>query len=231
MANKVLLAYGICDGLFVLMGIFMLAFSVIVQNIQDEIPENGRQAARNLLYQRFPLTAGIANAVLVFLTFVVTLPGIITPARIWLKLGGYMTTVCAMFSLIVGLYLWILTLKTREDFAPIYAAQSVPVKILMQTTFNCCGYFNSTGGPGMPGLAFERDSAVCPSPAAAALMRGCAAPITAFANVFIDNIFTAMFGMVGIDAVFIIATACLLKERKERERFRHIDSKSQLGRF
>lgn len=56
MANKVLLAYGICDGLFVLMGVFMLSFSVIVQNIQNEIPENGRQAARNLLYQRFPLT-------------------------------------------------------------------------------------------------------------------------------------------------------------------------------
>lgn len=225
MANKVLLAYGICDGLFVLMGIFMLSFSVIVQNIQNEIPENGRQAARNLLYQRFPLTAGIVNAVMIFITFLFTLPGIITPARIWLKLGGYMVTICAMFSMIIGLYLWILTLRTRVDFAPIFAAQPNNIKGLMQTTFNCCGYFNSTSPP------FERD-AVCPSPAAAALMRGCATPITAFANVFIDNIFTAVFGMVGIDAVFIVATACLLKERKERERFRHIDSKTNaLGRF
>jgi len=57
-------------------------------------------------------------------------------------------------------------------------------------------------------------------------MRGCATPITSFANIFLDDIFTAVFGMVGIDAVFIMATACLLKERKERERFRHIDEKS-----
>jgi len=56
MANKVALAYMASDFLFVLMGIFMLSFSVIVENIRMEAPENGRQAARNLLYQRFPLT-------------------------------------------------------------------------------------------------------------------------------------------------------------------------------
>jgi len=226
MANKVTLAYVIADGLFLLMGVFMLAFSVIVQNIQNEVATEGRQAARNLLYQRFPLTAGIANAVIVFVTFLITLPGLATPARVWLKMGGYMATVSAFFSLIIGLYLWILTLKTKEDFAPLYLAQTPAVQELMQTSFNCCGYFNSSSP------AFVTD-ATCPSPAAAALMRGCATPITSFANIFLDDIFTAVFGMVGIDAVLIMATACLLKERKERERFRHIDEKSGLsnGRF
>lgn len=56
MANKVALAYIASDFLFVLMGVFMLAFSIVVQNVRFEEPENGRQAARNLLYQRFPLT-------------------------------------------------------------------------------------------------------------------------------------------------------------------------------
>lgn len=56
--SKVLLAYVVADGLFLLMGIFMIAFSVIVQNIQFEVPTEGQQAARNLLYQRFPLTGG-----------------------------------------------------------------------------------------------------------------------------------------------------------------------------
>jgi hypothetical protein len=56
MPNKVALAYMVSDFLFVLMGIFMLAFSIVVQNVRFEEPENGRQAARNLLYQRFPLT-------------------------------------------------------------------------------------------------------------------------------------------------------------------------------
>jgi len=76
--------------------------------------------------------------------------------------------------------------------------------------------------------AFVTD-AVCPSPASAAMTKGCATPITSFANIFVDNIFTAVFGMVGIDVVFVMAAACLLKERKERERFRHIDEKAGMN--
>lgn len=101
-----------------------------------------------------------------------------------------MTIVCALFSMIVGLDLWILTLKTKEDFSQLWMAQSDAVQDLMQTQFQCCGYFNSTSP------AFVTD-ATCPSPAAAALMKGCSAPITSFANIFIDDIFTAVFGMVG----------------------------------
>jgi hypothetical protein len=56
MANKVLLAYVVADGLFVVMGAIMLGFSVVVQNFMFEEPIEGEQAARNLLYQRFPLT-------------------------------------------------------------------------------------------------------------------------------------------------------------------------------
>ncbi|KAJ4298568.1 hypothetical protein N0V88_003598 [Collariella sp. IMI 366227] len=201
MVSKVQLGYVVADGLFVLMGIFIIAFSVIVGNIRDEVPENGKQAARNLFYQQFPLTAGIVNAVFIFATFLVTLPGLATSSRKWLKLAGYMSVVCALYTMVLGLILWLQTLKIRGDFAPLFAAQSDEVKSLMQTT------------------------------AAAAVMRGCATPISSFANVFLDNIFTALFGVVGFDVVFIMATACLLKERKERERFRHIDEKNGFGRI
>lgn len=89
----------------------------------------------------------------------------------------------------------------------------------------------------------------CSSPASAALLRGCAASISSFANLHIDSIFTVLFGIVGefklsflaqlcaetlqtnfphigIDAIFILCIACLLKDRKERERYRHIDEKA-----
>jgi hypothetical protein len=84
--------------------------------------------------------------------------------------------------------------------------------------FNCCGFLNSTSP------AFVTD-ATCPSPATAALLKGCSIALTSFANVFVDNIFTAVFGMVGIDVALIMCIACVLKDRKERERFRHIDEK------
>ncbi|KAK4154832.1 hypothetical protein C8A00DRAFT_32352 [Chaetomidium leptoderma] len=224
MVNKIQLAYVVADGLVLLMGVFILGFSVIVGNIKDETPTNGRQAARNLLYQEFPLTAGIVNAVFVFLTFIVTLPGLATSSRKWLKLASYMAVFCAMFSMILGLFLWILTLKAKDDFAPLFAAQPDNIKSLMQLEFSCCGYLNSTSP------AFITDT-TCPSKAAAAVMRGCATPISSFANVFLDNIFTALFGVVGFDVVFIMATACLLKDRKERERFQHIDEKNGFGRI
>jgi hypothetical protein len=224
MANKIQLAYLVADGLFLLMGVFILSFSVIVSGIRDEIPSNGRQAARNLLYQGFPLTAGIVNAVFIFVTFAVTLPGLATSSRKWIKLASYMSVVCLVFSMVLGLYIWVQTLKLREDFAPLFSAQSNDVKSLMQVEFNCCGYFNSSSP------AFVTD-ATCTSKAAAALMRGCATPISGFANVFLDNIFTALFGAVGFDVIFLMATACLLKDRKERERFQHIDEKNGFGGF
>jgi hypothetical protein len=132
MANKIQLAYLVADGLFLLMGVFILSFSVIVSGIRDEIPSNGRQAARNLLYQGFPLTAGIVNAVFIFVTFAVTLPGLATSSRKWIKLASYMSVVCLVFSMVLGLYIWVQTLKLREDFAPLFSAQSNDVKSLMQ---------------------------------------------------------------------------------------------------
>ena len=218
MANKVLVAYVVADILFVVMGAIMLGFSVIVQQIIDKKPTTGTEAVITLLYSKFPLTAGIVNAIFYFITFVFTIPAIIMPTRGWLKISGYMVVLTALFSLIIGLDLWIITLNTKEQFAVLWSQQTSATQDLMQTSFACCGFFNSTSP------AFVTD-ATCSSPAAAALVRGCAAPISSFANVFIDDIFTGVFGMCGIGGVLVIATSCLSKDRKERQRFRYIDEK------
>ncbi|KAJ2902428.1 putative tetraspanin protein [Zalerion maritima] len=224
MANKILLTYIVADILFVAMGAVEIGFAVIVNNVRDEVPSTGEEAARNLLYQRFPLSAGLVNAIFVFATFALSIPAIIIPTRGWLKVSGVMVSFCSLFTMIVGVYLWVLTLKTKADMSEQWNVQTSDVQDLLQTNFACCGYFNSTSP------AFVTDD-TCPSPAAAALMRGCAAPLTSFANIFIDDIFTALFGMVGIDVVLILATACLLKDRKEQERFRHIDEKAGFRSF
>ena len=56
MRDKVLLSYIIVDGLFVVTGAIMLAFCVIIRNMKFETPTQGDQAARDLVYQQFPLT-------------------------------------------------------------------------------------------------------------------------------------------------------------------------------
>lgn len=63
--------------------------------------------------------------------------------------------------------------------------------------FKCCGYFNSTSS------AFVTNP-TCPSPAAAALLRGCQTSISSFANLLLNNIFTAVFGVVGKLGVFSV---------------------------
>ncbi|KAK8139518.1 hypothetical protein PG984_000641 [Apiospora sp. TS-2023a] len=224
MVNKIMAAFVAADGLFALTGAIMMGFSVVVLNTCFDPPTEGEGAARDLLYRRFPLQAGIANAVMVFVNFALTLPAIATPARGLLKTAGYMIAINAVFSLIIGLDLWITTLKTKQEFFEIWTSQTPQVQSLLQTRFQCCGYFNSTSP------AFITD-ATCPSPAAAKLIKGCAAPLTSFTNVFVDNIFTAVFAFVGVDVLLILATACLMKDRKERERFRHIDEKNGARQF
>lgn len=71
----------------------------------------------------------------------------------------------------------------------------------------------------------------CPNALVAAAQGGCVAPLASYANNFLDIIFTGAFGIVGVDVALIIMTAILLKDRKEKERYRHIDEKSGAGAF
>ncbi|PNP60092.1 hypothetical protein THARTR1_00116 [Trichoderma harzianum] len=224
MPDKVFVATLVANLLFLASGAMELGFSIAAMNIKDRAPTDGQDATRHLIYQQFPLTAGIVNAVFVLATFVFTIPAMALVKRNLLKISGYMITVCGVFTLAVGLYLWIMTLRLKETFEPIYAAQDSSIQSLLQTSFQCCGYLNSTSP------AFVTDS-VCPSPAAATLLRGCSTSMSSFANAFINDLFTAVFGMVGIDALLVLAIACLLKERKEKERYYIIDQKRDYGRL
>lgn len=56
MVNKVLASFVVMDGMFVSMGAIMLGFSIIVQQTCFDTPTEGNEAARDLLYQKFPFT-------------------------------------------------------------------------------------------------------------------------------------------------------------------------------
>lgn len=71
---------------------------------------------------------------MVFVTFALTLPAIAMPTRGWLKLSGYFIVINAIYSVVLGLYLWILTLQTKERFSPVWNIQTSQVQDLMQTS-------------------------------------------------------------------------------------------------
>lgn len=133
MVNKIVATTLGVHGLFLATGCLSLAFSLIVRNLMDMDPNNGEEATRNLLYKEFPLTAGIANGALIIVAFVASLPGLLMPMRGWLKASGYMITLCGLFTLCIGVYLWVMTLNIRDSFFDTYLDQEPAVHDLIQT--------------------------------------------------------------------------------------------------
>jgi hypothetical protein len=224
MSDRILLCYIGLDLLFLLSGVLLLVFSLTTQSQMTKTP-TVQDVAHNLLLMETPLSAGIGNAVLIFVTFVLSLPALVMPTtRGWLKLHGYMVVVCALFTMIIGLDIWFDTLKTRANLLTIWSAQPSTTQSLLQQELVCCGYTNSTSPP------FVVDT-TCPNAQVAASMVGCITPFSKLANNFLDLIFTGAFGIVGIDVVLILGVAIVLKDRKEKARYRVIDEKNGAGAF
>ena len=68
----------------------------------------------------------------------------------------------------------------------------------------------------------------CTNSLVAASLQGCVTPFSNFANNFLDIVFTAAFGIAVLDILLLLSVACLFKDRKERERFKLIDAKSDV---
>jgi hypothetical protein len=72
---------------------------------------------------------------------------------------------------------------------------------------------------------------VCINSLVAAQKGGCIGQFSAFANSYLDMIFTAAFGIVGVDVILILCVAMVLKFRQEQERYKHIDEKNGINGF
>jgi len=209
----------VADFLFLAGGAVLLAFALIQRAEMNEASTEAN-IVRNVLFIYSPSVFGIVNAGFVFFAFLVSIPGLVLPStRGWLKLLGALVLINALFTMIIGLDIWFHTLKTRSEFSSVYAALPKASQSLMQQSLDCCGYENSTSPP------FVTDS-VCTSDATAALKGGCISPFSSKANVILDQIFTAAFAIVGVDGALFLAILMLLQDRKEKERYRHIDEKN-----
>jgi hypothetical protein len=152
-----------------------------------------------------------------FVVFLLALPALfLRTNRTWLHLHAIGVTLTAFVTLGIGLRIWFDTLETHKNLAPLWSKQSPAIQSLLQARFNCCAYNN-------PSL-FIRDQ-TCPTAAVAAQLGPCMVPFGSFANQFLDVVFTAFFGFCAVDLLLLLGTLCLIKERKERERFRRIDLK------
>jgi len=223
-ALTVFSTFVVADFLFLAGGALLLGFALIEDADMGEAMSKSN-IVRNLLFTYSPATAAIVNAGLVFFAFVVSIPGLILPStRGWLRFLAVLVVMSAFFTMIIGLDIWGHTLKTRSEFSTIYATLPPSSQDLIQTQFNCCGYENSTSPPFVP-------STVCSSPTVAASKGGCVSSFTSEINLVLDQIFTSAFAIVGVDAALFLAILMLLQDRKEKERYRHIDEKTGVSGF
>ncbi|KKY14992.1 putative tetraspanin [Phaeomoniella chlamydospora] len=219
MKNGVLYTYLGLDVLAAAGGGIILAVSLITQKNMKAV-QTIDTVATDLLLSTTPLKAGVVNAIFIFITFLVSFPGLIaTRSRVFPKIHGYMVMLSGVFTMIIGLIIWESTLRTRSNLLTLWSKQSDNIQSLLQQRFSCCGYTNFTTPP------FIQDS-TCTNALVAANLGGCIGPFSSFANPYMDIIFTAVFGIVAIDGMLLLAIACLLKDRKDKERYRWIDQKN-----
>ncbi|KAL8640135.1 MAG: hypothetical protein Q9228_002917 [Teloschistes exilis] len=204
------------DVLFAATGGLLVAVVVISRHaISAPTMEN---VAPNLLLAHAPLNGALADAGLIFLTFVTSVPGLIlSKNRSWLRIHSWMVLACITVTLVIGLDVWFSTLKTRSNLAVMWNAESSDMQRLLQQRFKCCGYMT---------IPFHTDS-TCPSGLDALSKPNCVGPLSDYANNFLDLVFTAMFGIVGLSAILFLCGLVVLKKRGEEQRYRHIDEKSE----
>ncbi|KAF2499521.1 tetraspanin [Lophium mytilinum] len=224
MPSKLMMVFVGTDIIFAGCGGLLIGFSLLSESQMRATPTIAT-VAEHLLLKQCPLTAGVVNAIFIFLTFLLSLPALFLPQnRGWLRAQGWLVVFCATFTLVLGLTIWFVTLHSRANLNRIWAHEQPLTQSLLQQKFNCCGYNNSTSPP------FIQDS-TCINSLVAAQKGGCISKFSSFANGYLDLIFTAAFGIVGIDVVLVLCVAMVLKYRQELERYKHIDEKNGMGRF
>ncbi|KAL8654354.1 MAG: hypothetical protein Q9210_001549 [Variospora velana] len=220
MLPKYIFPYLVADTLFVATGGLLVAVILMSKSVMN-VPTTD-DVAPNLLLAHAPLNGALADAGLIFATFVISLPALVLANdRIWLKVHSWMVLVCIMLTLVIGLDVWFSTLKTRANLAVMWSQENPQIQQLLQERWQCCGYMN---------IPFHTDS-TCPTPVIALSKTNCVGPFSNYANNFLDLVFTAIFGMVALDVILLLSGLIVLKKRAEEQRYRHIDEKSRYSRI
>jgi len=222
MPSGVTISFLVAEALFLGSGILLTVVTMLWKKEMATAP-TVNSAARMVLINHFPMQVLLANGILIFFTCLLSIPAMVMPtSRGWLKLHGWFVVICAIMTMVLGINEWLQTLTARANLATIWGTQPYTVQSLLQTKFQCCGYKDYKTPP------FVLDS-TCPSTAEAAKSMGCIGPFSVFAQTYLNLIFTAAFGIVGLDMVLVLCLAMLVKKRKEILRYRRIDEKRGVG--
>jgi len=215
-SKKLIAIWGFLDVCLLAAGIVSLVLSLVWR---------APNLLMNMVLSRADLTAGTVLAIFLLITFAISIGAIVQPNHVTggLVMLNYALLVDAITIVVIGSFVWFFTLQERNNFYKLWLAATSETRLELQNKFKCCGYFNGSDTVEIGGY--------CSSPNFAAglnetvLSNFCVTPITSFADMTLNNVFTTVYGFMAVVLCLLLATLCVIKKRQEEERFKKIDAK------
>jgi len=180
----------------------------------------------NMVLSSADLTAGTVLGIALLVTFVVSVGAIVqrNHVTIGLVILNYALLIDAIGIVVIGTFVWMFTLRERNNFHKIWVEATPAMRIALQDKLKCCGYFDGTDLAEVGG-SFCQSQQFISNLAANVTTNFCVTPITGFADYTLNNIFTTVYGFMAIVLCLLLASLCVIKKRQEDERFKKIDAK------
>jgi len=180
----------------------------------------------NLVLTPNYLLSGLVLGIALVLTFALSVVAIIQKNHVTFGLVAlnYALVLDAIGIIIIGSFVWFFTLQERANFRVRWLDLTPAKRIAIQDKFNCCGYFlgNDTAEIG-GNFCTSNDFALSLNTSIAANF--CVTPITSYADMTLNNVFTTIYGYMAVIICLLLASICVIKKRQEDERFKRIDAK------
>jgi hypothetical protein len=218
-SRNLMIFWGVADFLLFAAGAVALALSIVWRS---------PNILMNMVLSNADLTAGTVLGVALLVTFVISIIAVVQRNHVTLGfvILNYALLLDAGAIVVIGTFVWFFTLRMRDNFRVLWEAATPETRIFLQDQLQCCGYFNGTDLPEIGGTFCTSQQVIDALPVDKETMTNfCVTPITKFADSTLNNIFTTVYGFMGIVLCLLLATLCVIKKRQEDERFKRIDSK------
>jgi len=220
--KRLVLTYAFTNVLFIAAGVITLIISLMWRMDALNSPTTG-SIQQNVIFMMTPNVGGMAVGIITIVAGVLAIPALVMPtSRGWLYTHGWAVTGACVALLVLGLRIWFVTLTEQSNILDAWVATSPNTLADLEEQFNCCGYWNSTSPP------FVLSANACPNADVAATKLGCIITLQPYADLFLNRIFTTLFGFVGIGTCAILAGAMLVKARTTEARYVRIAQKGIL---
>ncbi|KAM0786799.1 hypothetical protein ACM66B_002232 [Microbotryomycetes sp. NB124-2] len=134
-----------------------------------------------------------------------------------------------LYTMATGSTVWFITLQERQNFWSTWQKLDRATVERVQQQLSCCGYWNATSA--VKGFVLDNVPDSCLLLPTKARSSPCVDPLCAWADNFLNRIFTLIYALTAVEVSTLLATLCLDRSRRDQARLKNLDAKWQTARF